>query len=299
MPSYISSELTHFVGAGLPNDEDRFQLFIRILREGKLLDGRSLHRKTKRPVTWFDEYAADGREERHNYFAEPYFDTNLRKDLESNDFVRPDMVCFCDIPHEPPGFFGVHTAKYSRFGVAFSRHFLIQQGASPVFYVARSAATSMRLRGDAGPYADFYLDATYPSLFGENKTRGRLYTDQALRILELIDTVGAGTQEQLDRYAPRLTNHKEQKLNLYRALDLPITLFAYLFGYMKFFDPGLPEDDPDNYYMEREWRVLGEVSFTLSDVIRVFLPPEHVPQFKRELPGYGGAVVELTEEAAG
>lgn len=299
MPSYVSSELTHFVGASEPSDEDRFKLLLKIVRDGKLLDGRSLRRSAKRPVTWFDVPGPDGTETRHNYFADPYFDTDLRADLESNDFVRPDMVCFCDIPHEPLDFFGIHTAKYERFGLALRRNFVVQQGASPVFYVARSAATTMRLLGEPGLYADFYLDATYPCLLGDGKTRGRVLTDMATRILEMIDSVGIATQEHLDHHEVGQTNPQSQKLSVYRAIDLPITLFAYLFGYMKFFDPALPEDHPDNFYMEREWRVLGQVSFGLSDIARVFLPPEYVRSFRQALPEYAGAIVELPASPAG
>ncbi len=291
--SYVSKELTHFVGAGLASDEERFQLLLEILRDGKLLDGRSLRRTEKRAVSWFDVHSSDGAEEHHDYFADPYFDTDLRKDLDTNDFVRPDMVCFCDIPHDPPDFFRVHTAKYNRFGVALSRDFLVRQGASPVFYVARQAPASMRLVGGEGPLADFYLDATYPSLFGEGRSRRRLYTEQASRILELIGTAGGNTQGQLDAHIPGESNAQQQKLNLYRTLDLPVTLFAYLFGYMKFFDPSLSEDHPDNYYMEREWRVLSQVSFAISDVVRIFLPPDHVQRLQKELPEYHGEVVTL------
>ncbi|HXA17974.1 MAG TPA: abortive infection system antitoxin AbiGi family protein [Thermoanaerobaculia bacterium] len=299
LPSYVSSELTHFVGAGEPSDEDRFQLFVKILREGKLLDGRSLHRAAKRPVSFLDVDAGDGTEARQNYFAEPYFDTDLRADLESNDFVRPDMVCFCDIPHKPPGFFRIHTAKYNRFGIAFARSFLVRQGACPVFYVARSAATSMRLVGDTGPYANFYLDDTYPSLFGEGMTRGRLFTDMALRILEAIESVGADTQHQLHQYKRGVTDPQVPRLSMYRSLDLPITLFAYLFGYMKFFDPELPGEHPDNFYMEREWRVLGQVSFGMSDIARVFVPPEYVSRLKETVTEYTGSILGLPTTGAG
>lgn len=298
LPSYVSSELTHFVGAGEPSDEDRFHLLVKILQEGKLLDGRSLRRVAKRPVSFLDVVAGDGTEMRQNYFAEPYFDTDLRADLESNDFVRPDMVCFCDIPHKPLNFFRIHTAKYNRFGVAFARSFLVRQGACPVFYVARSAATSMRLVGDTGPYANFYLNNTYPSLFGQGMTRGRLFTDMALRLLETIDSVGAVTQDQLDLYERGVADPKVHRLSMYRSLDLPITLIAYLFGYMKFFDPELPEDHADNFYMEREWRVLGQVSFGMSDIARVFVPPEYVNRLKDVVPEYVGSILALPETGA-
>src|SRR5687768_6544332 len=104
MALYVSSELTHFVGAGEPGDEERYRLLLKILRDSKLLDGRSLRRLKKRRVSFLDVEDEDGTVEHQDYFPEPYFDTNTRAQLESNDFVRPDMVCFCDIPYEPPEF---------------------------------------------------------------------------------------------------------------------------------------------------------------------------------------------------
>lgn len=298
MTLYVSSELTHFVGAGEPSDEERYLLLTKILRSGKLLDGRSLRRPKKRRVSFLDIEDDDGTVEHQNFFAEPYFDTNIRAQLASNDFVRPDMVCFCDIPYDPPEFFRIHTAKYNRFGVAFDRSFLVPQGASPVFYVARSATTSMRLIGDSGPHTDFYLDETYPTLFGKGRTRGELFTEMASRLLELVDKSGAEAQQHLDAYQVDSSDKQAAKLSMYRALDLPMTMFAYLFGYMKFFDPTLADAHPDNFYMEREWRVLGEVRFGLPDVARILLPPEYVDRFKNDLPEYAAPVLQLPPPSA-
>ena len=117
----------------------------------------------------------------------------------------------------------------------------------------------------------------------------------AKRILETIDSVGAGTQQALVQYTVGETDPQVEKLRLYHSLDLPITLFASLFGYMKFFDPTLTEEHPNNFYMEREWRVFGQVRFCLSDVVRIFLPPEYVGRFREAVPGYAGPIVELAQ----
>jgi hypothetical protein len=39
-------------------------------------------------------------------------------------------------------------------------------------------------------------------------------------------------------------------------------------GQLKFFDSSLPEDDPENYYMEREWRVPAGVLHLFKDWFR-------------------------------
>ena len=49
-------------------------------------------------------------------------------------------------------------------------------------------------------------------------------------------------------------------------------LASYLFAYIKFFDPELPDEHPDNYYMEREWRALGPVAFSIADIRRILIP---------------------------
>jgi hypothetical protein len=40
--------------------------------------------------------------------------------------------------------------------------------------------------------------------------------------------------------------------------------------------------------MEREWRVLEDVRFSLADVERVILPREYSGRLRADLPGYSG-----------
>jgi hypothetical protein len=84
------------------------------------------------------------------------------------------------------------------------------------------------------------------------------------------------------------------KRRLYEAIDFPVGIFAYVFGYVKFFDPSLSDDDPNNFYMEREWRVLGHtVRFTVGDIARLYLPPEFSNRLRSDLPEYVGPITEL------
>lgn len=57
----------------------------------------------------------------------------------------------------------------------------------------------------------------------------------------------------------------------------------------------VPDDDPNNVYMEREWRVLGLVRLAVSDVSRITLPEEYAVRFRADMPSYCG---QLTFAAA-
>ena len=60
-------------------------------------------------------------------------------------------------------------------------------------------------------------------------------------------------------------------------------------AYVKLYDVTLPDDDPDNYYMEREWRSLNNIEFTLADIQKVYLPNEsYKNKFIEEFPDYAG-----------
>lgn len=61
-------------------------------------------------------------------------------------------------------------------------------------------------------------------------------------------------------------------------------------SYLKPFDESVPEDNADNYYMEREWRTLTSVRFRLSDVRRVIIPENYAPRFRDNVPMYTGQV---------
>src|SRR4029077_14814674 len=54
------------------------------------------------------------------------------------DMFNPSVVSFCEIP---VGDVGIHMSKYGPFGIAFSREFLLNQGANPVLYLAEDAMT--------------------------------------------------------------------------------------------------------------------------------------------------------------
>ena len=71
----------------------------------------------------------------------------------------------------------------------------------------------------------------------------------------------------------------------------------HIFSFIKFFDHDRSDYDEDNYYMEREWRMIGNLNFELNDVCRVFMPEGYAARFRNRFPIYGGQVsfVEATQ----
>jgi len=62
----------------------------------------------------------------------------------------------------------------------------------------------------------------------------------------------------------------------------------HVFSFTKFFDETLDEDHDDNYYMEREWRVMGSVKFRTDQVERIIVPRSFASRFRSEVPNYQG-----------
>jgi len=56
------------------------------------------------------------------------------------------------------------------------------------------------------------------------------------------------------------------------------------------FDSGKNDADQENYYMEREWRVIGDVKFALEDVCRVILPSPYARRLRDDVPDYAGQI---------
>lgn len=127
---YISDELTHFVGRNLKIREmskdklmeKQYERLIKIIKEGRI--GSDSHTIEQLP---------DGLKYYPNVSIEMYH----MIDVSSNDMMNPQMTCFCDIPI---GDLGIHIKKYSHFGLSFSKSFLIERGANPVFYIVRDSA---------------------------------------------------------------------------------------------------------------------------------------------------------------
>jgi hypothetical protein len=232
---YVSDELTHFIGHAQPDDEARYSLLLTILREGLLTsdpDSPLAVARQEGPVI----YTYDP--------AEPF----------SNDSIEMTRVCFCDIPVPD---LPLHMRKYSNFGLAFRKPFLVAKGANPVFYWVGDAPMRARTKREAlgELVANFRVMADY--LWHRQGEEPRPIKGQSLSV----------------------------RLHLLREL-----VNLHLLCFIKEFDAALPEDDPDNFYMEREWRVAGIVCFTIQDVSRVIIPSAFAERFRRDVPEYFGQI---------
>jgi hypothetical protein len=65
-------------------------------------------------------------------------------------------------------------------------------------------------------------------------------------------------------------------------------MLQQVLAYIVFFDSALPDDTKDNYYMEREWRVVGGFEFSIEDVSGIVMPQEYSRAFRNRVPAYCG-----------
>jgi len=230
---YVSDELTHFVGRSFRHEynahERQFALLVEILRSGRL--GKHVDSRVR--------FQAD-------------------QTFSDNESYRSNVVCFSDIPVPD---LGIHMGKFSRFGLAFPKAFLIQRGANPVYYVARNAL----IQTPEG-----------------QKTLAEFFDEKHDELWAFYDAY--------KQRRPQAEQHPEQFREKQEITDLFHFLVYHFFSFVKFFQEGLPPDDDKNYYMEREWRVFGNLDFTLDDVRRVIFPRRFARSFREQVPDFYGEI---------
>lgn len=178
-----------------------------------------------------------------------------KADISQDEMIDVNKVCFSDIPE---GQTEIHRAKFGDCGIAFDKDFIIGKGGIPVHYVPNDAIVDlMSANGEKGE-----------SFF--NRMTKELY--------EHFDSLICESAQDPDFV----------KKDKYRRLYNFVVRHIYV--YYIFFDHTLPDKDPDNYYFEREWRVVGSVKFRLSDIRNVILPQEDVAKFGKDCPNYKGPV---------
>lgn len=262
--SYISDNLCHFVGRSKDNDDERFELLVKIIKEQRLKANLENPDSPALALT-------------SNYKGE-----RLGEILE-----KCDCVCFCDIPDD---MLEIHTSKYSQFGMGFSKPFLSKLGVRPVMYVPRGVKikeASPTNNPTENPF-EYYLYLS--NIVGYMNAiliilNNFFRFDQHLGILMDSNSIVKQTIESFNPDVTKkfLTGHAHQ------MIFGEMVAWATQSSYVKIFDETLAEDNPDNYYMEREWRSLKSIDFTLTDIQKIYLPSQkYKDQFMEEFPDYPG-----------
>jgi hypothetical protein len=163
--------------------------------------------------------------------------------------------------------------KYGCFGIAFRKPFLVTRGANPAFYVVKDSI----LPGDQ----------VLPT------GSGSVEASQHVTRAEIMDRIHA---EASSLYAKNCEVTLRESCDpglrdyLSRVDHLLRLLYQMALAFVKPFDSSEPEDSANNFYMEREWRVYGDVLFAVRDVARIILPAAYADHFRGRFPDYGGEI---------
>jgi hypothetical protein len=249
---YTSTELTHFVGRDCKNENGTFDEERQYNRLLRILDEcHLLHRRD----------APDGP-------ARVTFRGN--GSFRERTMIEFDGVCFCDIPVAD---LAIHMAKYGSFGLSFLKSFLVKCGANPAFYVA---ADSVIFPDD--PAAIVFSGSRSPKPL----TRSEL--------MERVIREAMATDYQLHSMALAEKGAITQGVTLATGSLLGSMIRSHFLSFCVPFDSASTDAARENYYMEREWRILGDVRFDLDDVFRVILPKGYAKRFRAQLSNYSGQV---------
>ena len=129
-------------------------------------------------------------------------------------------------PDQRPKNLDIHVNKYGKFGIAFSKDFITKNGGIPVHYIPTQAKESSFIN------------------------KGQFYDIKAKEFLNYYDIIQKSKSDDLIDMITEIQNF----------------LSYHIFAYTKFFDHGLSDDEPKNYYFEREWRILGNLKFNIYDI---------------------------------
>lgn len=267
--AYTSNKVCHFVGRSLADNAERLKLLCQIIHEGVLLSHKSDNGD-------FQSRLVNGRSSM-NLNGEVYTETRC--------------VCFCDIPDDE---LNIHIHKYSKFGLGFKKDFIVAQGGRPVIYIPDKISLQ---EANAG-ILKYPVQRFFPEL-----TQLATFTSAILGIANIHNEI-------TNAYNKNKTAQSELKVltdvldtsqvfcnpkGLWGAIFTIINTVTTMNQFVKVFDPSLDDNDPNNYYMEREWRSLNDVFFSVDDIVNVYLPDDDifVTNFVNEFPNLKDKVFRL------
>lgn len=179
--------------------------------------------------------------------------------MDKGELLVQSVVCFCDIPlTQLPH---VHAKKYGRFGVGVDKVQFASSGGRPVIYVPF----------DRSPNAGF------KNQFGQELLNAHRGLDEFL----LKDAPSTRS-----RSVGSTPSSPEEAADLAKSL-----LAREVLAFLKYYDPTLPDDHGENYYMEREWRKFG--NFELHRALRqVVVPPGYGPKLQERFKRLEAELIE-------
>lgn len=252
---YISKELIHMVGRN-QTEEEQYLLLVKILRDGCLCNPK---------------------DPGGNLIVD------LGKLISEDTMYNAGVVCFCDIPIED---LTIHIAKYSKFGLSFLKSFLIKKGANPVHYIAMNSNVT-----------DFSLDPTTGRSMHAQVTRAdyfdKMFKEELPAFQSIVwELLSRQEKEELNAEPLRQKRSKEAIERQLLVQHVSHFLEFEMSSPIKFFDDSKSDEDEKNYYMEREWRILGSLNFSVGDVYRVILPKgkEYAARLSEDIPDYIGQI---------
>jgi hypothetical protein len=188
-------------------------------------------------------------------------EVNWERSLLDESLVIPTITCYADIPKES---LKIHMKKYGYFGLSIDRGYLVENYVRPVTYIPIYTADMLGISGRT--------------------------------LLKDIEAVCKGYEKHL-----RSNRSNEQRNNPRSLGSIPIdadetidalsgTLLKDFLGFIKPFNSELDIGHPDNFYLEREWRKLGNIKFDDNHVGTVVIEEHYkekslqiFPQFETKL----------------
>ena len=239
---YTSDQLFHFVGYKRPNENaENFNTLCKVLSD-----------------------CCVSHEPHGNLPGTFRYTLDIGKSLLNEELIVPTVTCFADIP---PASLGNHVRKYGRFGLGFSREFLVFHGARPVTYIP--------LR--AGDWQGIYGSSMIRDIEAIYKGFAALYENRL-----------ANVEKPLSRRLGVIPTTEEETLQGLKSM-IEMDFLAFL----KPFNSELSPSDPENYYMEREWRKFANLRFSFSDVLTVYVARGYKMPLAHAFPTLAARVLEI------
>lgn len=180
--------------------------------------------------------------------------------LETEQLIIPSVTCYADIPFEA---LSLHVNKYGKFGIGFPRSRLTRYDARPVMYIP------MRSDDWASPNGRALLRDIEAAVKGFNES--------------VVETLAEETLEH--RRLGEVPSTHEGAISAVESV-----LHKDFLAFIKPFNSELPHNNPDNFYMEREWRKYGNMKFEVADISRVVVAKGFKGQALADFPAYADLI---------